>query len=115
MKIRFYKRDTRWYAYLPEYLEQGGAEEECEMVAGADEWLDYLSKNGDSVTLELSDTRPLSEKIVLYESDEFGATYIAHTYKEEDINQVLWLCPVTVFVFGNYPSTINYYVERNEI
>ena len=113
MVIRFYKDEARrWYAYLPEYIAQGGTEEECEMIAGADEWLDYLSKNGDSVTLELSDTRQLSEKIVLYESDESGATYIAHTYKEEDVNQILWLCSVTLFVFGHYPKEIYYHVIK---
>ena len=115
MKIRFYRKENRWYAYLPEYLEQGGTEEECEMVAGADDWLDFLSKNGDSVTLEISDKDSLTEKIVLYEEDEFGATYIAHTYKEEDINQILWLCPVTVFVFGYYPKTIYYHVSKSEV
>jgi hypothetical protein len=113
MVIRFYKdEDRRWYADLPEYIEQGGTVEECEMVAGADDWLDFISENSEAITLALSDQDSLTEKIVLYESDEFGATYIAHTYKEEDINQVLWLCPVTLFVFGNYPSTIYYHVIK---
>jgi hypothetical protein len=112
-KIKFYKKENKWYAYLPAYIEQGGTEEECEMVAGADDWLDRLSNYGDDVTLLLSDSDPLSERIVLYESDEFGATYIAHTYKEEDINQVLWLCPVTVFVFGKYPDIIYYSLTRS--
>ena len=112
MIIRFYKKETRWYAHLPEYIEQGGEEADCEMVAGADDWLDYLSKNGDEITLELSDKTQLGEKIVLYEQDEFGATYIAHTYKEEDINQIMWLCPVTVFVFGDYPNNIYYSVLK---
>ena len=112
MTIKFYRKENRWYAYLPEYLEQGGTEEECEMIAGADDWLDYLSNHGDEITIELSDENVLSEKISLYESDEYGATYIAHTYKEEDINQVLWLCPVTVFVFGNYPQSIYYHVLK---
>lgn len=115
MIIRFYKKETRWYAYLPEYLEQGGTEEECEMVSGADEWLDYLSKNEDGIVIELADANILSEKLTLYESDEFGATYIAHTYKEEDINKILWLCPVTVFVFGHYPKEIYYHVIKNRL
>ena len=113
MVIRFYKdEDRRWYADLPEYIAQGGTEEECEMVAGADDWLDFISEKREAVTLALSDQDSLTEKIVLYESDEFGATYIAHTFKEEDINQILWLCPVTLFVFGNYPSTIYYHVIK---
>jgi hypothetical protein len=111
--IRFYRDENkRWYADLPEYIAQGGTVEECEMVSGADDWLDYISGNRDVVILTLSDQNSLSEKMLLYESDEYGATYIAHTYKEEDVNQVLWLCPVTVFVFGNYPSTIYYHVIK---
>ena len=82
------------------------------MMAGADDWLDFVSEKREAVTLALSDQSSLSEKIVLYESDEFGATYIAHTFKEEDINQVMWLCPVTVFVFGNYPKEIYYHVIK---
>jgi hypothetical protein len=113
MVIRFYKdEDRRWYADLPEYIAQGGTVEECEMVSGADDWLDFISEKREAVTLALSDQNSLSEKIVLYESDEFGATYIAHTYREEDINQILWLCPVTVFVFGHYPKEIYYHVIR---
>jgi len=55
----------------------------------------------------------LQEKINIYEKPdnlEDGATYIAHSYKEEDINQVMWLCPVTLFVFGEYPEIIYYKV-----
>ena len=106
-KISFYNRNGRWFADLPEYIAQGGTEDDCEMVAGADSWLEYLSKGSDRVTLSLS-TSPLRNKLTLYESDEFGATYIAHDYNEEIFNHRLWLCPVTLFVFGEYPQTIYY-------
>jgi hypothetical protein len=82
------------------------------MVAGADDWLDYISGYRDAVVLALSGQDSLSEKIVLYESDKSGATYIAHTYKEEDVNQILWLCSVTLFVFGHYPKEIYYHVIK---
>jgi len=108
MKIKFYKKNKKWYADLPQYIESGGKEEDCEMVFGADEWLDLLSKNSNEIELELSSTNPLSEKIVKYQEDEYGATYMAHTFKEEDINHQLWICPVTLFVFNEYPETIYY-------
>lgn len=38
-KISFYNRDGRWFADLPEYIAQGGTEDECEMVMDADSWL----------------------------------------------------------------------------
>lgn len=107
MKIRFYNRDLRWFADVPSYIEQGGTEDELEMVSGADAWLEYLSSGNDNVFLELSE-QPLQEKLNLYSKDEFGATYIAHSFREEDINHTLWLCPVTLFVFGKYPDVIYY-------
>lgn len=108
MKIRFYRRDTRWFADLPAYIEAGGTEEDCEMVSGADTWLDMLSNYQDSVTVSISDKSPLNEFLVLYNKDEFGGTYIAHSYKENDVNHVLWLCNVTLFIFGQFPDKIYY-------
>jgi hypothetical protein len=50
MKLKFYKKDDRWYADVP-----GHTEEENEMVAGSDEFLDYISKGKSEITLEISD------------------------------------------------------------
>lgn len=110
--IRFYKSENRWYAHLPEYLEAGGTVEECEMVSGADDWLDFLSGNGDEITLELSSENIFSNKIYRVEMDynnlSVGATYLAHEYNGEIVNHQLWICPVTLFVFGEYPASIYY-------
>jgi hypothetical protein len=111
--IKFYKaEDNRWYAHLPEYLEEGGTLEACEMVAGADVWLDIVSGNSSEVVLRLSSNKELQERIVLYDTDlskpEEGATYIAYTYKGSDYNITMWLCPVTLFVFNEYPKFIYY-------
>lgn len=109
--IRFYNRDGRWYADLPDYIEQGGTEEDCEMVAGADTWLEYLSTGViDNLFITLGD-EPFGESLHLYYKDEYGATYIAHSYNEEDINHQLWLCPVTLFLFPDYPDIIYYKVK----
>lgn len=110
MKIRFYNRDGRWFADLPAYIEAGGTEDDCEMVAGADVWLKLLSKGKDTIFLEISTDAPLQEKLNLYhtDNDENGAYYIAYEYKEESINHQLWLCAVTMFLFGEYPHTIHY-------
>jgi hypothetical protein len=111
MILRFYNRDRRWFADVPSYIEAGGTEDDCEMVAGADEWLDLLAKEKDSITLEIGET-PLDEQLKLYEKDEAGGTYIAHTYKEEDVNHVMWLCNVTIFVFGYFPPIIHYKIIK---
>lgn len=122
-KIRFFVHsDGAWYADLPDYIEAGGDFEDCVMVAGADTWLDFISGYADHVTLEISDTEKLSE--VLYrkykeDSSDFdvdaGADYVALEFKDREILHNLWLCPVTKFVFGDYPDQIHYRVVSNSI
>jgi hypothetical protein len=112
MKLRFYNKDNRWYADIPDYIESGGTEEECEMVFGADTWLDFISKGKDNVFVKLSIDVVLSEKLSLIEKDEYGATYMAKKYKDEVIEHKLWICPVTLFLFGEYPNIIYYEVSN---
>ena len=115
MEIKFYKEiDLRWYADLPEYIASGGTKADCEMVCGADDWLDILSQGESEITLVL-DTEPFKGAEVLnldrtdYGFPVLGATYRMTTYKSVDYsNQTLWLCPVTLFVFGEYPKKIFY-------
>ena len=102
MKIRFYERDCRWYADLPEYIAQGGTEEECEMVAGADTWLEMLSKGKSNITLEISELPIEGSSTHLLKVDGEG------NYREFDSNHEMWLCSVTVYVFGHYPDKIYY-------
>ena len=111
-KIRFYKTENNWYADLPLYIEAGGSLEDCQMIAGADEWLDYLSENGDEITLLVSDSEPLKEKLIFfclgYEQDEdikSGATYAS---KKDYEYHYMWLCDVTLFVFCEFPEIIYY-------
>lgn len=109
---KFYKEeDGRWYIDLPEYLEAGiGTKANLEMVAGADTLLNHLVEDtGDSILLHVTDKDPndywkaVDWQVLRKASNnpfELGATYI---YEGE---MVVWLCPVTEFVFGNYPEEI---------
>lgn len=114
MKLRFYNRDGRWYADLPAYIEAGGSEADCEMVAGADTWLDFLSGYSDQVTLELSVKEPLKNSITRISTDDgnFGATYETIEYNGQLRHHILWICPVTLFVFGEFPEVIYYEVVK---
>lgn len=102
-KIRFYNRDGRWYADLPEVIEAGGTEENNEMVSGANTWLDILSGNADTITLDVSDTEPLDEKLTLVQNSGGGADYI-----DVRSGHKMWLCEVTEFLFGHLPVNIFY-------
>lgn len=107
MTLRFYRRDTRWFADIPDYIAQGGTEDDCEMVSGADEWLDFISKGKDNIVLQI-DTKPLANRLDKYHDDDYGATYMAHEYNDRDYNQQMWLCNVTKFLFGDFPQVIYY-------
>lgn len=111
MLIKFQKEGDEWFAVLPTYE---GPKENLQMVGGADTWLDILSGGELDITLELSDKGfPGSYILTLDNTDsgfpELGATYRIGRYKGIDYSHLtLWLCPVTIFVFGEYPKTIHY-------
>ena len=105
MKYRFYKtEENRWYIDIPDWK---GSIADLEMVAGADTMLDELSVHGDEITLELS----TEDKGIDYSILEFqkmtpgGADY---TWG----NKKVWLCDVTVFVFGGFPGRIYFRVSN---
>lgn len=100
----FYNRDGKWYINLPEYLAQGGTEEECEMVSGADTWLDQLCQGKDKINIKLNSSFTEGwDKLYKIDEDDFGATYLIESFP-------IWLCPVTKFVFGDFPKEIYYKV-----
>lgn len=106
MKIfRFYKvgysQSAEWYVDLPDYLEQGGSEEELQMVAGADVMLELLAHGDNSVLLAL-DLLPFEGSMTLGQVDEDG-NYLFHG----DPPFPVWLCPVTKYIFGDYPPLIH--------
>lgn len=111
MIIRFFKEEKLWYADLPAYIDAGGELGECLMISGAPEFLDYLSEKGDEVSvLVLTDTpeeyKP-SEWIHLYRRKNVP---MEGTYSSNDNFWTMWLCPVTLFVFGCYPD--NLFIQR---
>ena len=120
-RIRFIKEVGLWYADLPEFLEQGlGTKNNLLMVDGADTFLDLLSENGKEVTLDISEDefagyQAKMNKIrsgknqelldnVGHEPVEYGAYYEVSELDGKSFSHRLWLCPVTEYVFGDYPG-----------
>jgi hypothetical protein len=118
MKYTFKKENSRWYIDLPEYIEEGlGGKEDLEMVQGADTLLDILSSDSDSVTLDVREdyfgeasyilNKISSENIEDFQYCPVGQFYSVSLITLEEYNHVLWLCPVTEYVFeGRYPDNI---------
>lgn len=89
------------------------------MVDGADTFLDLLSGGGDRITLDISledfeGYQAKLEKVVMgknqelldsvgHEPVEYGAYYDVNELDEKDFSHRLWLCPVTEYVFREYP------------
>jgi len=121
--LSFVKEDGIWYADLPEFLELGlGTRGNLMMVDGADTFLDLLSGNGNQITLNLSKEqfkgynsrikkirRGLNAELLQeigHAPVEYGAYYQVMEYNNMPLHHQLWLCPVTEYVFGDYPEEI---------
>jgi hypothetical protein len=106
-KYKFYKtEENRWYIDLPEWE---GSQSDLEMVAGADKMLDKLSDNGTKITLDVSDNYPDKsnwDKFVILELVEEYSPLLGGGAEYKWGNEVIWLCDVTKFVFGNFPNFI---------
>ena len=125
-QFRFYKEDNRWYIDVPEYIEAGiGTKDNLEMVLGADDLLDALSKNGIQVTLEIADYCPATSNELDQPFDMLektinnppgtGATYTWIDWDSKGAPEyVCWLCPVAEYVFGRYPEFIYFRIVNND-
>lgn len=99
-EVLFYKEGNRWYADVP-----GHSQEENEMVAGADTFLEIL-RQGANVKLAISQDAEKDHDITLFmiDHDEFGATYITHCNRHHLDKKILWICNVTHDVIGEHPE-----------
>jgi len=121
--LGFVKDEGIWYADLPNFLEQGlGTRANLMMVDGTDSFPDLLSQEGDAVTLKLSTQqfmcyhthmkkthRGLNHHLlnqIGHAPVEYGPYYKVISLYGNTHNHEIWLCPVTEFVFGNYPDKI---------
>ena len=108
---RFYKDEYGWFIDLPGWE---GEKSDLQMVMGADDFLDLLAQGESDVYVTLS-TEPFDgcETLELLclgrlEGPELGegAWYILDEYVDLPFGLRMWLCDVTKFVFGEFPSKI---------
>lgn len=113
-EITFYQEpNNRWYVELPEWE---GSKDELEMVLGADDMLNFMSEGEGKVRIIFSTTPQINFDTLELKNetpDVGGGYYHMSTYNGININQDMWLCDVTKFVFGGtLPQTI--YLKRVE-
>lgn len=100
--------DSRWYVVLPEWKEDRAA---LEMVTGADTLLDIIAQGENRINVAISteEFEGWSFKLSFLRFDETDDEYSGGWYQIEGNNVTpfeCWLCPVMLFVFGEYPKLI---------
>lgn len=106
---KFIKEDNgKWYIDLPGWE---GTKAELEMVEGADTMLDYVGKGASPVELILAEQSfdGCNSLTLIHDySKEVGGggIYLLSDYEGEALNQEMWLCEVTEWVFGKLPLVI---------
>ena len=117
-KLRFFKRDKKWYADVPNHTL-----EENEMIMGSDTARDLMSDNKDEIVLTLSDEDDEHSilTMTMKEHDSEGAYYTLSGFLynkfldlfaldsstlPSDITNEIWICNVTHDVFGSHPKNI---------
>lgn len=117
-KLRFFKRDKKWYADVPNHTL-----EDNEMIMGSDTALDLMSDNKDEIVLTLSDEDAEHSilTMTMKEHDSEGAYYTLSGFLynkfldlfaldsstlPSDITNEIWICNVTHDVFGSHPKNI---------
>ncbi|MBL7929522.1 MAG: hypothetical protein JNL47_08670 [Bacteroidia bacterium] len=107
---KFIKTGNDWYIDLPAFLEQGGSIGDLQMVDGADKMLDLVAGKENSVMLYISSTGfEGADMLLLTEKCDpliGGGYYLMKMFEGREINQTMWLCHVTEFVFGDIPEQI---------
>lgn len=106
----FIKEDSKWFIDLPEYIANGGAKGDLQMVEGADTMLDTIAGAEDRVTIAMDDLsfNGADELSLLEICDPVigGGIYLMESFEGNKVNQQMWLCAVTQFVFGYMPEKI---------
>lgn len=121
MIYKFYKEaDGGWFIDIPGFIEEGhGTQGDLAMVCGADKFLDKL----DVITVASADLEN-GEYVVVYKNipgDGIVKLDVEITpaeghqvlqfiedgwYVELKTGHLMWLCGVTVWLFGEYPKYI---------
>lgn len=103
LTMRFYKEDLMWYADVKGWPGPKGM---LLMVDGADTFLDYLSINGDEITLDLSLDPRRDYQVLNYTHPHPANDGAYYTAEMNGSDHKLWLCGVTEFVFGHMPEEV---------
>lgn len=107
--LKFNKEENnRWYIDLPDWAE---SHDNLEMVAGADDLLNFLGGNPVTISCITSKEDKEIEGYIKLKRLNWGLTSGAYySVNYDGINRKLWICPVTLYVMGEYPEYL--YIKK---
>ena len=113
MQLTFFKLNNNWYIDVPNHTL-----EENQMVMGCDILLEFISKGKSQIIIEIELEQPQQYILHLHRNriDYDGAYYtlVGSLYNEflnayiSESNPIheIWICNVTLDVFGYFPENI---------
>ena len=104
--LRFYwEGKKRWYVDIPYWT---GKKSALEMVSGADKLLDVIAQGRNEVYIHFSEYYINDSDVLNFKKKNWinGATYMLESFQGNKHNLKVWLCNVTLFVFGKFPQKI---------
>lgn len=110
----FIKDQDHWFLSAPEHAHERDHSAVSVLSDGVHRLLDFVARGRNKVTLTM-DTEPfegadLLELTELGSADKGGGYYRLFSRMGKQIIQALWLCDITLHVFGDIPERI--YIRR---
>jgi hypothetical protein len=112
-QLTYHKFGGKWYLDFPEYLEQGGPEEDLECIGGFSELLDLASDDNLNATL-LLDAKPFAgaDEAVLLQSSggTTGGYYRLHMFNGQVVDLEIWVNRLVYLQHRELPP--RFYVKK---
>jgi hypothetical protein len=113
----FIKEEGRWYLDLPDFESRGWTKADLELISGTRRLLNSIASGKKTLTIRMA-TEPflgadLLELVELCEAPKGGAIYLMRTCNGQELNVNMWLCDITLLVFGDMPAEL--YVQRLDL
>ena len=116
-EVTFSKIGRKWYCDVPGFPKE--LFEHTLMVGGANKFLEYYShgetriKTTIKIANEIDDNFFCGSRLYKTQSTLTGGAF----YRDASGNfdEEIWLCPVTLFLFGKYPDRILIYRINNNV
>ena len=102
--VSFIKIGRKWYCEVPGFPKE--LFEHTLMVGGAAKLLDDHARSGKRIAMKVKITNEENGNMGLVKNSSTLTGGAFYNDLSGSVNEVIWLCPVTLFVLGKYPKNI---------